>query len=84
MQTAAGLLAALGDSIEVLKAHLATMDEDKLEALLAVMPSKSIVGSAEMVMLIHLYRELQTRQPDSNVLPFPATKPWGLELNGQR
>ncbi|RNJ41302.1 hypothetical protein B5V01_26890 [Mesorhizobium erdmanii] len=71
MQTAAGLLAALGDTIDAIKAHLATMDEDKLEALLAVMPSKSIAGSAEMVMLIHLYREIQTRQRGSNVLPFP-------------
>ncbi|MGO4642551.1 hypothetical protein AB4Z43_29435 [Mesorhizobium sp. 2RAF45] len=75
MQTAAGLLAALGDSIEAIKAHLATMDEDKLEALLGVMPSKSIAGSAEMVMLIHLYRELQNRQRHSNVLPFPTAKP---------
>ena len=71
MQTAAGLLAALGDTIEAIKAHLATMDEDKLEAHLAVMPSKSIAGSAEMVMLIHLYREIQTRRRGSNVLPFP-------------
>ena len=75
MQIAAGLLAALGDSIEAVKAHLATMDEDELESLLAVMPSKSIAGSAEMVMLIHIYRELQNRQRDSNVVPFPATQP---------
>ena len=75
MNTAAGLLAALGDSIEAIQAHLATMDEDKLETLLATMPSKSIAGSAEMVMLIHLYGEIERRKRGSNVLHFPATKP---------
>ncbi|WP_214477515.1 hypothetical protein [Mesorhizobium sp. dw_380] len=74
MQTAAGLLSALDDSIEAIKAHLATIDEGKLEALLACMPSRSTAGSAEMVMLIHLYRQIQTRQRDNNVLPFPAKK----------
>lgn len=67
--------AALGDSLEPIKAHLATMDEDELEALQASMPSKSILGSAEMVMLIHLYRGIETRKRDSNVLPLPATQP---------
>ena len=75
MQTAAGLLAALGDSIEAIKAHLASMDEEQLEALLASMPSKSVAGSAEMVMFIHLYREIETGKRDGNVLPFPATQP---------
>ena len=51
------------------------MDEDKLETLLASMPSKSMAGSAEMVMLIHLYGEFENRKRGSNVLPFPATKP---------
>jgi hypothetical protein len=75
MNTAAGLLAALGDSIEAIQAHLATMDDDKLETLLASLPSKSIGGSAEMVMLIHLYREIENRKRGSNVLPFPAIQP---------
>jgi hypothetical protein len=75
MQTAAGLLAALGDSIEAIQAHLGTMDEYKLNTLLAALPSKSIAGSAEMVMLIHLYREIENRKHGSNVLLFPATHP---------
>ena len=37
MQIAARLLAALGDSIEALEGHLATMDESELEMLLASM-----------------------------------------------
>ena len=75
MQITAGLLAALGDSIEAVKAHLSTMDEYQLEGLLASLPSKSAAGSAEMVMLIHLYREIEGRKRGSNVLPFPATQP---------
>ncbi|MFK0693227.1 hypothetical protein ACFX5Q_34680 [Mesorhizobium sp. IMUNJ 23033] len=73
--TAAGLLAALGDSIEAIQAYRATIDEHELETLLASIPSKSIAGSAEMVMLIHLYREIENRKRNSNVLPFPAIQP---------
>lgn len=71
---AAELLAALGNCIESIQAHLATMDDAQLENLLASMPSKSKAGSAEMVMLIHLYRDIENRKRDSNVLPFPARK----------
>ena len=74
MQTAAKLLAGLGDSIEAIKAHLSTMDEFLLEELLASMPSKSAAGSAEMVMLIHLYGEIEGRKRGNNVLPFPSTQ----------
>lgn len=67
MQTAAGLLAALGDSIEAIRKHLATMDRAELQALLTVLPSRSPVGSAEMVMRILVYREIEKR--DANEPP---------------
>lgn len=62
MQAAAGLLAAFGDSIEVIKSHLATMGRSELDALLAVLPSRSPAGSAEMVMRILVYREIEKRR----------------------
>ena len=64
MQAAAGLLAALGDSIEAIKSHLADMDREGLDALLAVLPSRSPAGSAEMVMRILVYREIKKRGAD--------------------
>ncbi|MET2832119.1 hypothetical protein [Mesorhizobium shangrilense] len=70
---AAELLAALGDCIEAIKLHLATMDDAQLEKLLDPMPKKSAPGSAEMVMLVMLYRELESRN-HGNVLPFPVGK----------
>ena len=42
MQTAAKLLAELGDNIEAIKAHLATMDGQTLNTLLETMPGKSL------------------------------------------
>lgn len=72
---AAELLAALGNCIESIQAYLATMDDAQLENLLESMPSRSIAGSAEMVMLIHLYRDIENRKLGSNVLRFPTTLP---------
>jgi hypothetical protein len=72
VQIAARLLAALGDSIEALEGHLATMDESELEMLLASMPSKSAAGSSEMVMCVLLYREIEARElrKNGNILLF--------------
>ncbi|MDX8457544.1 hypothetical protein [Mesorhizobium humile] len=64
MQIAAQLLAALGDSIEAIKAHLSGMDGSTLERLLETVPRTSPVGSAEMVMIILLYREIERRQTE--------------------
>ena len=64
MQAAAGLLAALGDSIEAIKSHLANMNRAELYALLAVLPSRSSAGSAEMVMRVLVYREIERRGAD--------------------
>lgn len=73
MQTAAKLLANLGDGIEAIKAHLATMDDRTLRTLLECMPGKSVAGSAEMTMTILIYREMELRKRDRNVVPFPPT-----------
>ncbi|WP_027170062.1 hypothetical protein [Mesorhizobium sp. WSM3224] len=69
MQTAAGLLADLDD----LKAHLATVDDHTLRTLLQRMPGKSVAGSAEMTMTILIYREMEIRKRDRNVVPCPPT-----------
>lgn len=92
MQTAAGLLADLGDGIDAIKAHLATMDDHTLETLLESMPGKSVAGSAEMTMTILIYRELEMRKRGHNVVPFQsrdrpryqtsaASKNAGLEIS---
>ncbi len=64
MQKAAGLLAILGNSIEAIKSYLATIDQQELENLLGVLPSRSPAGSAEMVMRILVYREIEKRAAD--------------------
>ncbi|WP_112127328.1 hypothetical protein [Mesorhizobium atlanticum] len=64
MQKATGLLAILGDSIEAIKSYLATIDQQELENLLGVLPSRSPAGSAEMVMRILVYREIEKRESD--------------------
>ena len=64
MQKATGLLAIFGDSIEAIKSYLATIDQHELENLLGVLPSRSPAGSAEMVMRILVYREIEKRESD--------------------
>ena len=74
MQKATALLAQLGDSVEAVKAHLSTLDRGKLEGLVDILPTTLVAGSAEMVMLVLLHREIQTRRfEDGTVLPFPTT-----------
>lgn len=74
MQKAAALLAELGDSVEAVRVHLSTLDRGKLEGLVDILPTTLAAGSAEMVMLVLLYREIQTRRSeDGTVLPFPTT-----------
>jgi hypothetical protein len=64
MQKAAGLLAILGDAIEAMKSYLATIDQQVLEDLLGALPSRSPAGSAEMVMRILVYREIEMRKTE--------------------
>lgn len=62
MQDAAQLLTALGDCIEAIQAYLSTAERSVLDDLLAVLPARSPAGSAPMVMMILVYREIETRQ----------------------
>lgn len=62
VQEAAKLLAALGDSIQAIEAYLGTVERSTLDSLLAVLPAKSPAGSAPMVMMILVYREIDARQ----------------------
>ncbi|MDG4892712.1 hypothetical protein P9272_03815 [Mesorhizobium sp. WSM4976] len=77
MQIAARLLVGLGDGIEAIKAHLSTMDDETLRAFLETMPGKSLAGSAEMTMTILIYREMEIRKRDHNVVFFPADRQLG-------
>ncbi|ESZ36517.1 hypothetical protein [Mesorhizobium sp. L2C066B000] len=75
MQISAGLLANLGDSIEAIAAHIATMETRQLHQLLKSLPSRSEIASAEMVMGTLVYREIELRRrrgTGGNVLPFPG------------
>lgn len=67
----AELLSALGECIEALRSHLADLNGARLEALLETMPSISAAGSAEMVLTMILYREIQSRDR-ANVVSFPS------------
>jgi hypothetical protein len=62
VQDAAKLLTALGDCIEAIEAYLATAERSTLDGLLAVLPAKSRAGSAPMVMMILVYREIDARR----------------------
>ncbi|QKC85484.1 hypothetical protein [Mesorhizobium sp. NZP2077] len=73
MQKAAELLYVLGDHIDAIKSHIIRMDDLTLNALFTSLPSKAPAGTAEMVMLLLVHREMEsrsTRRQVNNVLPF--------------
>ncbi|ESX13283.1 hypothetical protein [Mesorhizobium sp. LSJC264A00] len=77
MQKSAGLLANLGDSIEAIADHIVTMETRQLHQLLKLLPSKSEIASAEMVMGILVYREIELRRrrgTGGDVSPFPGLR----------
>ncbi|BAB51316.1 msl4726 [Mesorhizobium japonicum MAFF 303099] len=50
------------------------MDDLTLQALAANLPPKAPAGTAEMLLLLLVYREMESRSrrsQDTNVLPFP-------------
>ena len=61
MQVAAGLLASLGDTIDKIEAHLASMEIATLDEMLRALPSKSHVTSAERLMRILVISEMEKR-----------------------
>ena len=59
MQKAAELLHMLGDHIDAIKSHISRMDDPTLKALALNLPSKAPPGTAEMLMLFLVHREMK-------------------------
>lgn len=57
------LMAKLRDTIDAIEEHLSCMDCVNLQALEARLPKSVSTGSAEMVMLLLIYREMDARKP---------------------
>ena len=63
MQTVAvELMTKLRDDIESICDHLSKMQEFDLQALEKRLPRNAPAGTAEMVMLMLVYREMETRK----------------------
>lgn len=62
---AAELMARLRDAIEAISDHLSGMDSVNLHALEKKLPRNTLPGSAEMVMLLLVFREMDSRKPPS-------------------
>ena len=72
-RTADVFIAELGASVKALKAHLSTLDQDNLQGVMDRLPTNVTAGSAEMVILIHLNRELDARRSAiGKVINFPT------------
>ena len=56
------LIAKLHDAIEAIQDHLSQLDEVNLAALEKRLPRNAPAGSAEMVALVLVYRELEKRK----------------------
>lgn len=56
------LVAKLRDAIDALKDHLAQMDDLNLAALEKRLPRDTAAGSAEMMTLVLVFREMQRRK----------------------
>lgn len=61
MTATAELLAKLDDTIQGIKEHLATMDRSSLDVIASQLRPKSPAGSAEMMLVILIYREIEIR-----------------------
>ena len=61
MKIVAELLARLEDTIQVVKDQLTGMDGEQLDALVQLLAPKSSIGSAEMVLTIMPFREIEAR-----------------------
>lgn len=62
MRVAVELIGKLNDDIQALKAHISQVDGLKLMALKRSLPRTSPAGSAEMLALILIYREMEARK----------------------
>jgi hypothetical protein len=74
LQTTARLISTLAANIEVMKDHIAAMDDLTLDSLTSFLPPTAPPGSAEMVMTLLVYREMKDRKvrhSGDNIIPFP-------------
>ncbi|WP_202361787.1 hypothetical protein [Mesorhizobium sp. 131-3-5] len=69
----AELLATLVECIEDMNSQVSEMNDASLERLLDSLPAIIAAGSAEMVLSVMLYREIQSRDR-GNVVAFPIAK----------
>ncbi|QKC82911.1 hypothetical protein [Mesorhizobium sp. NZP2077] len=77
MQKSTVLLSDLGDQIDALKRHISSMSDLMLKALALSLPAKAPAGTAEMLMLLLVYREAESRRRHNEAgvfTPSPATQ----------
>ncbi|MBZ9991504.1 hypothetical protein LB572_30885 [Mesorhizobium sp. BH1-1-5] len=61
MTIVAELLTKLDEAMRTVKGHLAEMDAEQLNALLRLLAPRPSIGSAEMVLTILAFREIEAR-----------------------
>lgn len=61
MKIAAELLIRLDETMRTVKGHLAEMDAEQLDALISLLAPRPSIGSAEMVLTILAFREIEAR-----------------------
>ncbi|WP_027062521.1 hypothetical protein [Mesorhizobium loti] len=62
MKKSAELLSVLGDQIDAAKLHVASLDNLTLRNLRANLPTSPAPGTAEMLMLLLVFREAERRE----------------------
>ncbi|WP_217573013.1 hypothetical protein [Mesorhizobium sp. GbtcB19] len=61
MKIVAELLTRLDDSMRAVKGQLAEMDTEQLDALIRLLAPRPSIASAEMVLTILAFREIEAR-----------------------
>ncbi|MDX8442687.1 hypothetical protein [Mesorhizobium australafricanum] len=61
MKIVAELLARLDDTMRTVKGQLAEMDAEQLKRLVSLLAPRPSIGSAEMVLTILAFREIEAR-----------------------
>lgn len=70
MQKSTVLLSELGDQIDAIKRHISSMNDLMLKALVSSLPSRPPAGTAEMLMLLLVYREAESRERNGQAIDF--------------
>ena len=61
MKIVAELLTQLDETMRTVKGHLTEMDAEQLDALIRLLAPRPSIGSAEMVLTILAFREIEAR-----------------------